>query len=122
MRFRAIATLVLAFSAAGCHSWHAQTSPTPDAISTQAGRGPVRVTRRDHSQLVLVNAQVMGDSIVGQAGSPPQRTAVAMADVERIDTRATSAGKTAGLVLGVAAVAFAALLVAAAASLTPDWN
>jgi hypothetical protein len=122
MRFRTFPALLLVLSATGCHSWHAQAGPTPDAIAAQTGRGLVRVTRRDHGQLVLVGARVMGDSIVGQAGTPPQRTAVAMADVERIDTRATSAGRTAGLVLGVAVVAFAALLVAAAASLTPDWN
>jgi hypothetical protein len=59
---------------------------------------------------------VIGDSIVGTVGDPPQRGSVALADVQRVDARRVSAAKTGALGVGALAV-FASLLVVAAAIL-----
>lgn len=124
MHRRALLVLpfALALSAGACHSWNAQTSPAPDVVAARNGRGTLRVTRRDQSVIVLTNAQVVGDSIVGTAGSPPQRAAVAVSDVERVDTRSVNAWKTGGLVVGTLLVVSVVATAAAIASFLGDWN
>jgi hypothetical protein len=104
-------------AAAGCTSWHAQSSPAPEVVARMNGGGAVRVQRHDHSWVVLRGPRVEGDSIVGMAGSPPERTAVAVADVQRIDTRGVSATKTGGLAVGAILILIAAVGIAAAAAL-----
>ncbi len=124
MRRRALLVLpfVLALPAGACHGWNAQTSPAPEVVAAQNGRGTVRVIRRDQSVLVLANPQVAGDSIVGTAGNPPVRTAVALADVQRVDTRSVNAWKTGGLVFGTLLVVSAVAVVAAVAAFLGDWS
>jgi hypothetical protein len=97
MRYAFIICFSCTTAAAGCTSWHAQSSPTPEVVARMNGGGAVRVQRHDHSWLVLRGPRVEGDSIIGMTGSPPARTAVAVADVERIDARRVSATKTSGL-------------------------
>jgi len=109
MRYALIVCLGFTTAAAGCTSWHAQSSPAPEVVARMNGGGAVRLQRHDHSWLVLRGPRVEGDSIVGMAGSPPERTAVAVANVERIDARGMSATKTGGL-----AVATVLLLIAVA--------
>jgi len=115
MRRPALAAILFALSTAACHSWRPQATPTPQSIEQMNGRSTVRILRRDRSLLVLAGPRVAGDSIVGTAGTPPQRAAVAMADVERIETRKVSAGKTAGLVAGIYGVAALVVVLAAVA-------
>ncbi|HEX8904796.1 MAG TPA: hypothetical protein VF771_08150 [Longimicrobiaceae bacterium] len=100
MRIRIIAPLILSLAAGGCTQWHAQHAPAPEVVARQHGRGSVRVQRRDGSVLVLETPSVSGDSIIGVGGTPPRRTSVALADVERIDRRGFSPVKTGGLVVG----------------------
>jgi hypothetical protein len=123
MRRRSFSVLLatLALSTGACHSWNPQTSPAPDVIAAQPGR-TMRVIRRDHSTLVLANPQVVGDSLVGTAGNPPQRVAVATADVQRIDTRSMNAWKTGGLVMGTLLVVSAVAVAAAVAALLGGWS
>jgi len=97
LRFLPLALLALA--AGACTSWHHPASPAPEVVARQHGRGSVRVLRRDGSVLVLRTPSVVGDSIIGVGGSPPRRTSVALADVERVETRGFSPAKTCGLVL-----------------------
>ena len=104
MRFRFLPIALLAFAAGGCTTWHRQVSPAPEVVARQHGRGSVRVLRRDGSVLVLQTPEVVGDSIVGVGGTPPRRTGVALADVERIDRRGFSPAKTGGLVAGYFAI------------------
>lgn len=104
-------------AAAGCTSWHAQGSPAPEVVTRMNGGGAVRVQRHDHSWIVLRGPRMAGDSIVGMAGSPPERTAIAVADVERLDARGVSATKTGGLAVGTILLLIAALGIAAAATL-----
>jgi CubicO group peptidase (beta-lactamase class C family) len=120
MRFRA-APLALLFATAACTSWRPQTAPAPQVVTANAN-GTVRVTRHDQSVLVLRHPQVVGDSIVGDAGNPPRRAAIAMADVDRIDARKVSAAKTGGLSLGVIVVGTILLIGAATAAVLSGWN
>ena len=124
MRRRSLAILpfAIALSAGACHGWNAQTSPAPEVVAAQNGRGTVRVIRHDQSTMVLANPQVVGDSIVGTAGDPPQRTAVALADVQRVDTRRVNAWKTGGLVFGTLLVVSAVAVAAAVAAVLGDWS
>jgi len=82
----------------------------------------VRVLRKTDVSVVLHNVQLIGDSIVGDAGEPPQRTAIAVSDVQMITTRqtdtsvATTGIKTAGIVV-VAVLAAGLLAIAEFASI-----
>jgi len=122
MRFRTLAAAaLLALSAGACTSWRTQPGPAPEAIGRLNGSGTVRVTRLDRSVLVMSAPLVVGDSIVGIASNgQPQRVAVAIADVQRIDAKRVSATKTGGLAIGtvliVSVVAVAAALVAVLSS------
>lgn len=124
MHRRALLVLpfALALSAGACHGWYAQTGPAPDVVAAQDGRRTLRVTRRDQSVMVLTNAQVVGDSIVGTTGSPPQRATVAVADVQRIDRRGVNAFKTGGLVFGTLLIVTTVAVAAAVASALGGWG
>lgn len=117
MRYAFIICLACTTGVAGCTSWHTQSSPAPEVVTRLNGGGAVRVQRHDHSWVVLRAPRMEGDSIVGLAGSPPERTAVAVADVERIDARGVSAAKTGGLAAGTILLLIAVLGIAAAATL-----
>jgi hypothetical protein len=122
MRYRSLAASVLLLSTAACHSWRAQTTPAPRVVEQMNGRGTVRIVRRDQSVMVLSSPQVVGDSIVGTTGDPPRRATVAVADVQRIDTRRVSATKTGGLAIGTIVLVSVVAVAAAVAALLGDWN
>jgi hypothetical protein len=106
--------LLAALFTSGCFGWG--TQPTPTLSSTQRLPDPVRVTRLDTSTLILRDAAVSGDSIVGHSGD--QRVAVALADVQKVEGQEVDFLKTAGtsfmvtlVIVGVtAAVVLASLL------------
>lgn len=122
MRYRSLAASLLLLSAAACHSWRPQTTPAPQVVEQMNGRGTVRIVRNDQSVMVLSEPRVEGDSIVGTTGTPPQRAAVAVADVQRIDTRRVSATKTGGLAVGTIVLVSVIAVAAAVAALLGDWN
>lgn len=106
--------LLPALFATGCYGWSGKPTPTPE--STQQLPDPVRITRNDAATLVLREATVSGDSIVGYTeGSPEtrQRVAIALTEVERVQGREVSFVKTAGtsfaitLVVGIIAIGVA---------------
>ena len=104
MRLCFVTATLLSLAAGACTSWHAQSSPAPEVVARQHGRGSVRVLRRDGSVMILQTPSVVGDSIIGVGGDPPRRTGVALADVQRVDARGFSPTRTGGLVLGYFAV------------------
>lgn len=57
------------------------------------------------------------DSLIGAAGETGERSAVAVAEVRRVEVRSFSWGRTGGLTLGVIVVMSAAVLVALIAAL-----
>jgi hypothetical protein len=105
--------LPLVFSVSGCISWGNQ--PTPEPSSSRKLPDPVRVTRRDQSVLMLQDAVVSGDSIVGYAGREKVRTAVALADVQTVQGQKTNFFATVGLTTAVtlAVVGIAVVIVLA---------
>jgi hypothetical protein len=74
------------------------------------------------SVLVLKHAQIQGDSVIGEAGDPPQHAAVAMSQVQRLEVRKLSATRTTGLSLGVLAAVTVLAVAAATAVLLASWN
>jgi hypothetical protein len=101
--------LVLLCSPGACTTWHTQPVSGPEARPLPT-RSPIRITRTDGRMLVLEHAQVVGDSLFGEAGDPPRSVALAMGEITRMERQKVSAGRTVGLTLGVGAVTFLAAL------------
>jgi len=118
MRRRNLPIVLATLTFAACSSWHPRSAPT--TADNTVFTHPVRVTRTDHSVLVLDGAQVVGDSLVGSAAAA--RVAVALRDIERVDERKPSPLRTTGLVLGIVVGTLALLAVVAAAAIPPNWN
>ena len=121
MRLSRPVLALVAIAMSACTSWRPQTAPAPEVVSAQ-GSGTVRVIRHDQSTIVMRHPQVVGDSIVGEAGSPPRHVAVATADVERIDVRRVSASRTGGLTVGVLLVVGIVTVAAATLAVLTAWN
>jgi len=97
-------------------SWEVGT-PTPARFVEAEHPTSIRVTRTDGTTLTLKSPVVRGDSLVGSVsseGTTPS-TGVALSDVGSVAVTKTSAGKTALLVLGVAAVILGTLAAIAGA-------
>jgi hypothetical protein len=107
-------------ASAGCHSWQRRPLPADAPPAVSRGR-PVRVVRADQSTLELARPAIVGDSLVGEAGTPPVRTAVALRDIRRLDERRVSAARTGGLVAGSAGIVFLLLIAAATAAALSAW-
>jgi hypothetical protein len=73
----------------------------------------------DRSTILLENAMVVGDSIVGRQAAPGRggssrpRVSVPLTDVAEVASPRFNAGKTLGLVLGTAALALVVACLAA---------
>ena len=89
-RFRRSAALVglFALATSGCYQWDGARVPGPGGA--QRMTNPARVTLADGSVVVLHDAIVSNDSIVGYAGDRPgerERTAVAVSQVRKVEDR-----------------------------------
>jgi hypothetical protein len=100
----------------GCHAWQRRDVAilVPAPAPTISGSYPVRVTRADGGHVILNRAQVVGDSIVGEVGTRHVRSAVAVAEVRRLEEQRVSRLRTALLVPAIALGALALLIAAAA--------
>jgi hypothetical protein len=100
----------------GCHGWRSRTNPPSGAQLPN----PARITRTDESVLVLRDAAVSHDSIVGQAdrSGEAERVAIPLSQVRRIDARGVDGTRTALLGVGVLVGLFG-LVVLAASSVPP---
>jgi len=67
-----------------CSGWH-RTPLRPDTAPVIDDRKPVRVKPRNGSAEVLWHPRVVGDSLIGEVGYPPMRSAHAIRDLERMD-------------------------------------
>ena len=83
----------------GCTSWRTVPSSTGVAPVLSTER-PVRVSLSDGTVIVLESPRIAGDSLIGNLGNPPERLAVAMADVEGLAERNVSVGRSAAAVGG----------------------
>lgn len=103
---RPILALCCLLALGACTTWEEQSAPAPAAAGREIRA--VRLTLDDGFSMVLENAVVRGDSIVG---TPPDRsvqTAVALADVKKAEIRRIDPASTFWTVfLGVVAAAVA---------------
>lgn len=107
-RWRGRTVLIAYLSCTACTSWH-MNALSPQA-AVQLHPRTLRVTRTDSSQVILNDPDLQGDSIVGI--TPQQtRVGVPLDSVAMTHTRRTSAVKTVFAVVGVAAAAFAAVVI-----------
>lgn len=104
---RVVLPLTLLAFLSACHKWVPLEPPVAQAV-TEEQPGTVRVTLKDNSQTVLQAPRVNGDSLVALDGT------VALDDVQRVEARRANTPATIGLVVGIAAGAFVALLAVAA--------
>ena len=105
--------IVALLNTTGCMTWRAV--PARDGrVAGDATFPRARVVLRDGTTLPLDDVTVRPDSVIGFAGEERTRVAFARPQVERIETRGVSAGRTIGLVGGVLAVLALAALVAIA--------
>ena len=121
-RRAAAVLLALVLGAAGCGTWGRR--PVPQPSSAEPLPRTMRVTRTDHSSLVLYDATVAGDSLVGFAGSGSARARVAvpLADVERVDGRKVSVVRTAGTTLALVAIGTVVVVGLAVAAFLGSWQ
>lgn len=97
---RSIATSLLVLHMASCHSWRSEALAPAQLVPAEHPE-VVRVTRSDGSILILRHPTVRNDSMFG-IGPDSAEARLALQDVREVEVRRFSAGKTAGLVLGVA--------------------
>lgn len=110
LRFAAAGLLV--FELAGCHSYAAPMSP--QAGIARAHSGEVRVTRTDHSALVLTDTRIEQDSVIGVTSDATRtRVAVALSEVTSVEPLKVDAGRTAALGGGIVLAALGILTVVA---------
>jgi len=81
---RWILTIALALSVVSCAHWREQWVP-PQMVIGQRQPKEILLTRKDGTRLVLKNAVVARDSVVGTAGE--ERRAIALTDVDHLSLR-----------------------------------
>ncbi len=106
--FRSIVALCCLLALSACRMWEQQPAPAP---ATGREIRAVRLTLNDGFSVVLKDAVVSGDSIVGTPPETRVRTAVALADVktteiQRIDVATTFWTGFLGAVAGLGAFAY----------------
>lgn len=110
---RGILSLALAAAiASGCSSWRTQEVPSTSLTKGQRRLADVRLLLTDGRTVKADRAEIIGDSLIAyQSGRrrlgtwfPPVRTAFPMSDVQAIEHREISAGKTLLLTGGILVV------------------
>lgn len=104
---RSACLIPLALSA--CSSFRPVTL-APGATPTIDPRHPVRATLASGRRVVFYNPGVIADSLVGNVGSPSVRTAVAVRDIQGLETLRMSPTRTAAAAAGAVAGAYLALV------------
>lgn len=107
-RWRGRTVLIAYLSCTACTSWRLNAL-SPQAVVESHPRA-LKVTRTDSSQVILNDPGLQGDSIVGTSHRHT-RVGVPLDSIATTHTRRTSAVKTVFAVIGVAAAAFAALVI-----------
>lgn len=80
--------------ALGCRTWTPE-SVTRAELVEKGEQGPVRVVKRNGTSAVLIVPVLADDSLVGATQTePPQRIAIAVADIQRVEKPKASFAKT----------------------------
>ncbi|MEQ1911226.1 MAG: hypothetical protein ABMA15_28765 [Vicinamibacterales bacterium] len=101
---RTIALLLCVLHLTGCSTWRSASSADVVQILARAAPRELRVTRRGGEEIELRNPTVSGDSIIDG------RAAIAVSDIERVETKHFSAGKTLLLLVAIPVVTFGLLI------------
>lgn len=93
----------------GCTAWMERPAPAVSRIIP----GPVRLTRTDGSTVVLADAMVRDDSIIGAPNhNPDAGVSLALSEVRRVEVRRVDVASTTwAVLLGAAAAARIALYI-----------
>ena len=116
MRHRtgSLATALAVAFIVGCSSF--QRARTPGEGVARARSGEIRVNKVDGSIVPLVNASIVGDSLIGVSPRTGDRIAIPTSAIAWVESKDIDAGRTAllggGIILGLAAVAGVIALVA----------
>jgi hypothetical protein len=112
-RRRAATLLVMILYGSACQAWHTERV-TPESLLVTRQPATFRVTRTDGSQIVLEHPVLRADTLSGTVRGPneQQDVRIPLTEVREVATRGFSAGRTVGLVVGVAAGTFAVIVVA----------
>jgi hypothetical protein len=107
-----------ALVSAACTGWH-NSSGVAEGVA-QANSGEIRVYRADGSNVRLVRASIVGDSLVGFSAGSGARVAIPTSAIVSTETKHVSAGRTAalggGILIGAAVVGIISLAVALGAA------
>ena len=106
---RPIPLVLLAGSLSGClgsslKSWRVQPPP-PAAVVTEQHPKRIRVSRPDHTKIVLRNPSVIGDSLVA-TDAAKRSVAMPLAEVTQLEVEKTNGGKVAFLLGGFVAIVY----------------
>ena len=102
-RRRAATLLAMILYGTACQAWHTErVAPEPLLATRQPAK--VRVTRTDGSRIVLEHPVLRGDTLSGTGPGPngQQDVRIPLTGVRDVATLRFSAGRTIGLVVGVA--------------------
>ena len=107
---RAVCVLLLLAHAGACSQWSRLPGTAADNVCAPAIHR-ARLVMRDGSDVILRDATIRPDSIVGKNVRTYERHAVPTADVAYVDSRLPGTQRTAGGIAGLAAVGLASALV-----------
>jgi len=108
---RGVATLLMTVQLSGCTFWQVE-SLSPVAVVERQPES-IRVQFGDERRQVLYKPAIRGDSLVGSRSYDSKRhdRAFALTGVTKVETHHFSANRTVALVLGIAAIGFAAAMI-----------
>ena len=107
---RVICTALLLTHAGACSQWQRLPGTAEDNVSAPSIHR-ARLVMRDGSAIILRDAQIRSDSIVGRNVQSYERSAVATADVAYVDSRLGWTQRTAGGIAGLAVVGLISSLI-----------
>ena len=108
----AVTLLITVLCGQACQAWHTERSAPESLLGTRQPT-KLRVPRTDGTQIILERPLLRGDTL---SGSRPRWTGqdevrIPLADVRQVATRGFSAGRTIGLGVGVAALAYVGFVI-----------
>lgn len=109
-----IALLVTCTFSSACTAWHT-TSLEPQRFRADSSPARARLTLGDGTRVTATHPVLVGDSVVwatGSGASPGDsaRSAMPTRDIRKVEVRRVDALRTIGLLVGMAAAGFYALL------------
>lgn len=106
----------------GCMTW---TQPAPPGPSlSRVSQHPIQIARTDHSTIIIKNASVQGDSLIGVAADGSNaRISIPISEIQGVSTRELDPGRSLALTGGIILSALGVLFIAAVIALSnTNWD